>query len=195
MGGNVAVIGRRLRDVLVGCGMLFLALLIIAKLETQQTIRWSGPFTVIDGDTLSDHGKRLRLRGMDAPELGQICEGSGGPYDCGMVARESLVRLSQNGYVECFGSGGEQDRFGRILVTCRSGDDDLGQQMVSLGIAVADGDYHLAEVEARRAHRGIWAGLFERPEDWRRRQRLEEREPGGWLQTLLSRVLGWEEAE
>jgi endonuclease YncB( thermonuclease family) len=195
MGDNVAVISRRFRDVLVGCGMLFLALLIIAKLETQQAIRSSGPFTVIDGDTLSNHGKRLRLRGIDAPELGQICGRPSGAYDCGMVAREGLVRLIQRGSVECFGSGEEQDRYGRALVTCRSDEDDLGQKMVSLGLAVADGDYHMAEVEARRAQRGIWAGTFERPEGWRLRQRLEEREPGGWLQTFLSGMLGWDEAE
>lgn len=191
----MAVIGRRLRDVLLGSGMLFLVLLIIAKLETQQAIRSSGPFTVIDGDTLSDNGKRLRLRGMDAPELGQMCARPSGTYDCGMVARAGLIRLSAKGSVECFGPRGEQDRYGRTLVTCRSGEDDLGQQMVSLGLAVAEGDYHMAEVEARLAQRGIWAGSFERPEDWRRRQRLEEREPGGGLQTFLSRVLGWEEAE
>jgi endonuclease YncB( thermonuclease family) len=112
-----------------------------------------------------------------------------------MVAREGLVRLIQRGSVECFGSGEEQDRYGRALVTCRSDEDDLGQKMVSLGLAVADGDYHMAEVEARRAQRGIWAGTFERPEGWRLRQRLEEREPGGWLQTFLSGMLGWDEAE
>lgn len=191
----MAVISRRLRDVLVGCGVLFLALLIIAKLETQQANRSNGPFTVIDGDTLSEKGMRLRLRGIDAPEIGQMCAGPSGAYDCGMVARNGLIRLSQKGSVECFGPGDEQDRYGRTLVTCRSGEDDLGQQMVSLGLAVADGDYHMAEVEARRAQRGVWAGSFERPEDWRRRQRLEEREPGGWLQTFLSGMLGWEEAE
>jgi endonuclease YncB( thermonuclease family) len=195
MGDNVAVISRRLRDVLVGGGMLFLALLIIAKLETQHAIRSSGPFTVVDGDTLSDEGQRLRLRGMDAPELGQICTRPSGTYDCGQSARAGLIRLIEKGSVECFGPGGEQDRYGRTLVTCRSGEDDLGQQMVLLGLAVADGDYHMAEVEARSGQRGIWAGSFERPQDWRRRQRLEEREPGGWLQAFLSRVLGWEEAE
>lgn len=191
----MALIRRRFRDVLVGGGMLFMALLIIAKLETQQAIRSSGPFTVIDGDTLSDKGKRLRLRGMDAPELGQICTRPSGTYDCGQGARAGLIRLIEKGSVECFGPGGDQDRYGRTLVTCRSGEDDLGQRMVLLGLAVADGDHHMVEAEARGARRGIWAGSFARPQDWRRLQRLDEREPGGWFQAFLSRVLGWEEAE
>jgi endonuclease YncB( thermonuclease family) len=195
MGDNVAVINRRFRDVLVGCGMLFLAVLIIAKLETDRAIRSHGPFTVIDGDTLADGGKRLRLRGIDAPELGQMCVRPDGPYDCGMVARAGLVRLVERGPLECFGPEDERDRYGRSLVVCRRGEDDLGQQMVSLGLAVVDGDYHIAEGEARRARRGIWAGSFERPEDWRRRQRLEEREPEYWFHTFLARMFGWEVAE
>ena len=195
MGKNVAVTSRTLRDLLILCCMIFLALLIVAKLEMQHAIRSSGPFMVIDGDTLSDKGKRLRLRGMDAPELGQICTRPGGTYDCGHGARAGLIHLIEKGSVECFGTGGDQDRYGRTLVTCRSGEDDLGQQMVLLGLAVADGDHHMAEVEARRAQRGIWAGSFERPEDWRRLQRLETREPGGWLQTFLAGLLGWREAE
>jgi endonuclease YncB( thermonuclease family) len=190
MGENVAVIGRRLRDVLVGGGMLFLALLIIAKLETEQAIRSQGPFIVIDGDTLTEGGQRLRIKGIDAPELGQMCERPSGAYDCGMVARVGLMRLVDSRAIACFGPAGDKDRYGRALVTCRSGDVDLGRQMVSIGLAVADGDYHMPELQARKAGLGIWAGSFERPEDWRRRQMLEAREPVGWLQTFLFGPLG-----
>ncbi|HWT08764.1 MAG TPA: hypothetical protein VN329_06340, partial [Roseomonas sp.] len=40
--------------------------------------RVAGPFTArvvaIDGDTLAAGGERLRLNGIDAPEMGQACE-------------------------------------------------------------------------------------------------------------------------
>lgn len=191
----MAVTSRMLRDVLMLCGMIFLALLIVAKLETQQAIRSNGPFTVIDGDTLADRGKRLRLRGIDAPELGQMCTRPDGAYDCGMVARAGLIRLIGNGVTECFGPEGDQDRYGRTLVTCRSSGKDLGREMVVLGLAVSNGEHHIAETEARLARRGIWGGSFQRPDDWRRQQRLEAREPGGWLRTFLFGLIGWGEAE
>ena len=188
----MAVIARRMRDALLGAAMLFLALLIIAKLEQQQAIRFSGPFTVIDGDTLAHGGQRLRLRGIDAPELGQVCARSSGAYDCGLAARAGLLQFIEDGAVECFGSKDAEDRYGRSLVTCRSRDDDLGRQMVSIGLAVADGDYHMAERQAKDAERGLWAGTFERPDAWRRRKALDAVEPESWLQTSLFEPLaGW----
>ena len=32
-----------------------------------------GKISVIDGDTIEMHGKRIRLHGIDAPESGQTC--------------------------------------------------------------------------------------------------------------------------
>ena len=39
---------------------------------------FSGPVRVIDGDTLDMNGIRIRLWGMDAPEMGQTCQGKDG---------------------------------------------------------------------------------------------------------------------
>lgn len=188
----MAVIGRRFRDIVVAACMLFLAILIIAKLENTQALRSRGPFVAIDGDTLADGVKRLRLRGIDAPELGQTCKGTSGDYACGQVARARLTRLLERYDIECAGIEGDEDRYRRLLVTCRSGDLDIARQMVTEGLAAAEDDYQMAEREARDARVGIWAGDFERPEDWRRRQKLAEREQNGWLRTLLSGALaGW----
>ncbi|RKE84418.1 thermonuclease family protein [Rhizobium sp. AG855] len=188
----MALKGRQLRDLAVGAAMLFLALLIIAKLENNQAIRFSGPFVVIDGDTLADNGRRLRLRGLDAPELGQMCTRADGAYDCGLAARAGLVSLIEAHAVQCFGPEDAEDRYGRRLVTCRSGEVDLGHKLVGAGLAVADGDYHMAERQATADRLGLWGGTFERPEDWRRRRLLETREPGGWFQTfLLEPLIGW----
>ena len=39
--------------------------------------------TVIDGDTLEVHGRRIRLHGIDAPESRQLCRLDGKPWQCG----------------------------------------------------------------------------------------------------------------
>ncbi|MDH4438895.1 MAG: thermonuclease family protein [Rhizobium sp.] len=192
VGENVAVRGRRIRDAVVITACLFLALLIIARMENEQAVRSRGPFSVIDGDTLAKAGRRLRLAGIDAPELGQMCERKSAAYDCGLAARARLIVLLKDPTVECFGGASDEDRYGRALVHCRSGTLDIGQKMVRVGLAVADGDYHMAERDAWDAGLGVWAGAFERPEDWRRRQALEAKEPSGWLQTFLSWLTaGW----
>lgn len=184
MGGNVTGSLRRLRDLGLGLAILALALLIIAKLENEQARRFSGPFFAIDGDTLGFAGERLRLEGIDAPELAQSCQrGNEAPYPCGEAARDALRSfVSQKGW-EC--SGTRRDRYGRLLVVCRRGPTDLGEMLVASGVAVADGRYLAAEAGARQAGEGIWSGHFERPSDWRRHRQIEETEPIGRFGAFL----------
>ena len=42
--------------------------------------------SVIDGDTLQVDGDVVQLYGIDAPELGQLCESDGRLWHCGMEA-------------------------------------------------------------------------------------------------------------
>ena len=187
MGGNVTKRLRRLRDLTVGLAMVALALLIVAKLENEQAQRFRGPFSVIDGDTLGADGERLRIDGLDAPELGQGCQTADGSiYACGEDARRTLWGLVSRGGWEC--SGTHRDRYHRLLVICKRGQDDLGALLVASGLAVADGRYITAEAEARRRSEGIWGGALERPSDWRRQRQVEEAELASWDQTLLP---GW----
>lgn len=128
---------------------------------------------VIDGDTLAISGRRIRLKGMDAPELAQTCARGAVTIRCGEEAREALAVLVQGREVACRTFG--QDRYGRDLATCRAGGLDLGGTLVRRGLAVAYGGYTVEELAARAEGLGIWAGSFERPSDYRKRH------PAGWM--------------
>jgi hypothetical protein len=54
-----------------------------------------------DGDTLRLDGVRVRLWGMDAPELGEMCLRGEHTYDAGAAARDALAGLVGGRAVEC----------------------------------------------------------------------------------------------
>ena len=126
---------------------------------------------VVDGDTLRLGDRTVRLAKIDAPERGQTCGDAGGRgFDCGAAAAEALSRLVNGRSVVCLVGG--RDRFGRGLGQCTAGGVDLNAGLVRAGWALAYADdpgLAALEVEARRAARGLWAGGFTRPEEWRRR--------------------------
>jgi len=145
-------------------------LLLTAPAIAQQII--SGQARVIDGDSLVIDGERIRLLGIDAPESGQACRDYQNiPYPCGEFARTALSQMIAKKTVTCTVEG--RDRYQRALAVCRVGQTDLNAEMVRIGAAVAyiDPRYRRLEQDARAARRGIWAGTFERPEDWRRANR------------------------
>lgn len=63
------------------------------------------------------------------------------------------------------------DNYGRRVATCRVGRIDLSAAMVDAGLAIAlphfTAAYASNEARAREQRRGIWAGTFERPSDYR----------------------------
>jgi endonuclease YncB( thermonuclease family) len=133
----------------------------------------SGVASVIDGDTLEIHGQRIRLFGIDAPEGGQPCETAHGKrWRCGCDAAMALADLIGQSPVQC--EPQDIDRYGRVVAVCYYGDLDIGRQMVSSGWAVTYRRYSRAYVRdedaARLADRGLWAGVFQVPWDWRRSQ-------------------------
>lgn len=141
----------------------------VSRIGASSTL--AGYPTVIDGDTLRLNGHRIRIVGIDAPERHQTCtDASGHPWACGRAATQRLSALISGGRVECTVRG--RDRYGRTLAACAAGSvSDLGVAMVREGYAVDYGGYLLAETGARLRQRGLWAGDFERPQDWRRRHR------------------------
>ncbi|WEK02731.1 MAG: thermonuclease family protein [Candidatus Devosia phytovorans] len=126
----------------------------------------AGQARVSDGDSFRLGDERIRLLGMDAPELAQQCDtADGSKWTCGRSARDRMAELLSSGAVDCRPEG--RDQYDRLLATCRVNDQDLGAIMVGEGLAVSSGGYWTEEAAARRDSRGIWAGSFDRPRDWR----------------------------
>lgn len=156
---------RRLADYLLIPAFLVLLALFSTRMEEAGTARLSGSALVHDGDTLTLAGERLRLRGIDAPELSQTCRRNGLEYACGRRAREALETLIAGRALSC--SGRQRDRYERLLVTCTAGRVEINRAMVEQGWALAYGGYAAAESRASARGVGLWAGPFERPQEWR----------------------------
>ncbi len=126
---------------------------------------------IVDGDTFTVGTERVRLWGVDAPEGRQVCQDDAGQsFRCGDVARDQLVSLIAGRPVDCRLM--DRDTYGRMVAQCSVDGRDLGEAMVRAGWAVeyrqfSRGAYAAAEVEARTAKRGLWAGTFEAPDLWR----------------------------
>ena len=132
----------------------------------------SGPPRVVDGDTLEIGTQRVRLFGIDAPALDQLCQHGGQEYQCGRVARAALWDLVGGLDVSCEPAGAASTQDGVTVATCHAGKLDLSEAMVRNGWALADpaatGRYAALEAQAKQARRGLWRGAFERPWQWRR---------------------------
>lgn len=132
-----------------------------------------GKTRVIDGDTLDVANRRIRLVGIDAPEREQQCtDGAGTPSACGEASLKTLRALVGKGPVSC--APIELDRYGRVVASCAFAGADLGEVMVVSGQALANGRYVQVEAEAKAARRGIWAGTFELPAEWRRAHQVDD---------------------
>jgi len=134
---------------------------------------------VVDGDTVVVKGSglllKVRLAGIDAPELGRRGI-PGQPYaqraknQLTSLLRSCTLRLQQVGI----------DDFNRPLVFLRCGEVDVNLHMVETGMAEAyrgrtEFDvqpFFSAEEQARRRRLNIWSlDGYESPRDWRRRHR------------------------
>ena len=124
--------------------------------------------SVTDGDTVrvldaANVQLKVRLQGIDAPELGQ-------PF--GKASRERLAELVMRKDVVLHEHG--KDKFGRTLGWLEVGGADVAAQMLADGLAwhyvKYDHSQTLAEAEqsARAAKRGLWADAKAMPPwDWR----------------------------
>ena len=150
-----------------------------AAAETEaETI--SGEARVIDADILIVAGKRVILWGIDAPERSQTCRQDSTAFDCYNTAKRALETMAGRGAVQCTLTG-EPDPFGRRFGVCNHGSDDLGAEMVKLGMALAfseqSDDYADLQLQAITDGVGLWQPgvVFVEPWEWRR-----SHTPGGF---------------
>jgi endonuclease YncB( thermonuclease family) len=130
-----------------------------------------GRAVATDGDSIRIDNTRIRLNGIDAPELEQICKRGGKTYLCGENARDALLSLILHNQITCRSAG--RDKYKRVLAKCSIGDVDVGARMVASGWALSYGDYTRQEEAAKSRRAGIWAGTFDLPREWRRRHPMD----------------------
>ena len=107
---------------------------------------FSGKAHVIDGDTIKVRGLKVRLAGINAPELDM-------PY--GQKAKWEMVNICKGKTVRVVPNG--ETSYDRIVATCYvDGDTDIGAELIKRGLArdipvFTDGKYkHLETAAARR---------------------------------------------
>ena len=127
-----------------------------------------GAARIIDGDTVEISGHRIRLFGIDAPEIAQTCVNVR-EYACGEEATRALTERISGAILSC--QYRDTDRYGRMVGQCSVGNDDIGEWMVLAGWALAyrqfSTAYVAAENQARAARRGLWRGKFMPPWEYR----------------------------
>ncbi|MCV0381738.1 MAG: thermonuclease family protein [Nitratireductor sp.] len=153
--------------------MRLLAVILVALSACGAPARAREDVRVVDGDGLRIADVRIRLWGIDAPELDQRC-GTHNNIPCGEDARFLLEALTKGGDVVC--ETRDRDPYGRVVAQCFAGGYDLAGEMVRQGYALdwprySSGHYQDQQAEAREAGRGMWAGPFTPPWDWRSQRR------------------------
>lgn len=149
-----------------------IVLLLLPSIATAADI--SGVPKIRDGDQVVIGSTRIRLAGIDAPSLDQLCLNTKGErWTCGAAARDELIKYVGDKSWTC--SPVRTDRFGRTVARCKVGDEDIQKWLVKSGWALSFVQYSHAydadEKEAREAKVGLWAGAFIAPWDWRVRSK------------------------
>ncbi len=124
---------------------------------------------VIDGDTLEIGSTIIRLGDIDAPELGQKCDGPKKLRSCGSVAADFLAERIEGQQIEC--DVAAIDDYGRSIASCAHHGEDISGWMVREGYALAFvrfSDRYAADEQAARAQQaGLWRGTVEPPWEFR----------------------------
>jgi endonuclease YncB( thermonuclease family) len=134
----------------------------------------SGVPKIREADLVQIGNSRIRLSGVDAPSVDQLCLNTKGErWTCGVAARDELIKHTEGKSWTC--RLGQTDRRGRALARCEVDGEDIQKWLVRAGWALAftrfSHDYEADEKEAREAKAGMWQGAFIAPWDWRVRNK------------------------
>ncbi len=130
---------------------------------------FKGEARVIDGDEIELAGKRVRLYGIEAPELGQTCWYRNKEFPCGHSARRNLWLNVKDQRLTCREKSVVD---GVVVALCFDAKGrDVAGDLVRNGWALALPKqvevYIKAEAEAKRRKLGLWNFRFTKPWDWR----------------------------
>jgi endonuclease YncB( thermonuclease family) len=154
---------------------LLSAVLLLSLPAIAQAADIAGVPKIREGDQVQIGNARLRLGGIDAPSVDQLCLNTQGErWTCGAAARDELIKHFGGKSWTCQ-SRGAVDRRGRTVVRCQADGEDIQKWMVANGWALAltrvSPDYEADEKAAREAKAGMWQGAFIAPWDWRVRNK------------------------
>ena len=127
----------------------------------------AGQAEVWDGDTLRIGSTRIRIQGIDAPELGDLCQRSDGSgWDCGAWSAQLARERFGGRWIECQDLG--ERSYDRVVARCSDGAEDFAEVMLRAGAAWACERYALRhphsqgymalEAAAAARGKGIFAG-------------------------------------
>jgi len=159
--------------------ILILFLILTSNIIAEEII---GVPRIVDGDTIHIEKYKIRLEGIDAPEIRQKCKKEKlkissfigftfyKDYNCGEVAKENLESKVDRSKIRCISSS--KDRYERYLAKCFKDKINLNRWMVRNGHAVAykrySREYIPDEDFAKENKLGLWQGKFLDPEKWRK---------------------------
>ena len=135
----------------------------------------TGIAKIREGDQIVIGNSRIRLGGIDAPSVDQLCLNTKGErWTCGVAARDELIKYTDNKTWTCH-LRQAADRRGRQVARCEVDGEDIQKWMVKNGWALSyvrvSHDYDADEKAARDAKAGMWQGAFIAPWDWRVRNK------------------------
>lgn len=133
-----------------------------------------GVASVHDGDTFTVAGIKIRLFGVDAPEMAQTCQmPDGSDWACGRWSRDEVRRILAGVDLRCVKQ--DRDKYGRMVARCYLQDQDLAEQLVREGIVFSyaqySHDYLAVEKTAKAARIGLWQATTTPPAEYRRQKR------------------------
>ena len=133
-------------------------------------VSFSDNLKIIDGDTITLNGEKIRFSGIDAPELKQTCVKDGQKIFCGVSAKMLLVKKIGDVTPKCVKEG--VDNYKRTLAECFIDEESLSVFLVRSGYAFAYRKYSkkfIKEEEfAKKNKLGMWSMKFEFPWDFRK---------------------------
>lgn len=148
---------------------LILAALGATLIELSEQGQIKGEADVIKGNLIAINQQKIKLYGIDTPELAQLCYVKGVPWQCGLTAKQKLAQKIKGKSLTCLTREQEKDNI--PVAECFLGRQNLNAWLVENGWAIADRQNSRSflshEILAKRNKQGIYQSEFLKPSLWR----------------------------